>query len=150
MFLEGNKSLIVLVSTALIVLVIGGIFVFVVRPEADLTAEASDTSIVLSHDGGEKLLWRELRISVTKGKNSSPVFVDPVSSEPPYLSPENKPLASQDQDNKFVRGDSVVIANESENGSTLEDGTYYRVVVKHSPTNSKLADQDIRIKEKYV
>ncbi len=145
--LGGNRSLVALVTAFLVTFVVMSVFVYAVRPRVDLRLKVEDTTLVLSHRGGSDLRWSELEISVTEGKSSPPVFVDPTSPDHP-LSPSGS-LAADDGDNFFVRGESVRITYTSD-GSEISSGKWYRVVVKHRPTSFLLLDRSAEIEEEYV
>lgn len=137
MFRERNRGIIFLVTSILIVISITSIFTFVTKPQVTLDITAKEGLIQLSHEGGEPLVWKDLRISVTKGKNTTPVYVDPTASKNPF--------------GLTVRGEfnvnETVTIHNSVDGHDMENGGWYRVVVKHKPTNVKFLDRHVRVIE---
>ncbi len=145
MFLRGNEILAVLGGATIICFLIGGIFVFVIRPQADISIESDDTTIKVSHQGGDALPWNELRVSVTMGRGSPTAFVDPASDNHP-LGPDDNSLIDQDGDNIFSAGDVVSIQyTSSDNHFRLIESEYYHVVIKHWPTNTVIKYRDVLI-----
>jgi hypothetical protein len=142
-----GKDLILLVAAFSAMFVILSIFVFITTPRAELRVRVEDTMLILFHEGGSDLLWSELRVSVTKGRNSKPFFVDPTS--PDYHLGPHGSLSAEDGDDRFVVGESVRITYSSD-GSELEDGNWYRIIVKHKPTNTVIVDRQIEIGGAYA
>lgn len=137
--IEKSKAIAILVAAILVMVTITGIFVFFVRPIASLSMKGREGFIELSHKGGDSLTWKDLRISVTKGKNSSPVFVNPTS-------PGN-PLGLNLHGD--FRADETINIENSTAGSGLIGGEWYHVIVKHRPTNVSIIDGNVEVIREY-
>lgn len=145
MFFEQNKGITFLISTVLITILITGTFMYQVRPGAVIVVKGEAKEIRLVHKNGEDLEWSGLRLSVTHGRNSSPVFRDPTRPSHP-MGPENKNLSRVYV--KFLKNSSIKIKRTSE-GKTLVPHDVYHVVLKHKPTGIVLTDMNARVREKY-
>ncbi len=98
----------------------------------------------MTHDGGDAVKWKDLRISVTRETPLS--FVNPTSSENVSLGPDKQPLSSQSENDEFEWGEGVTIAYNSKNGEQLKIGKYYRIVLKYkSTTDTVITDQNIYV-----
>ncbi len=150
MFLEGNKALILLIGLISVILLVGSIFVFVTRPEATIQFESDGEEIIMSHKGGDDLLWEELMISVTEGRDSNPVFINPTSGNGYALGEDNQPLNAQDSDDKIQRGEAMKIYRTSNKGSELVTSKYYHIVVKYkSTTDTVITDKNVWLSPEY-
>lgn len=108
-------------------------------PYASITAKDRGVgpSIVMSHGGGDSLRWTDLKISVTKGVDSSTEFIAADA-------PADSTVFSEVQSGNYVSGDSVIIENESD-GTPLAADTYYRVVLRHEPSGTVLLDANVLV-----
>lgn len=149
MFLEGNKALILLMGLVLGIILIGGIFIFNTRPRADIQLTSEGKAIKMAHNGGDDLVWKELRISVTEGRDSATSFINPTTSNN-KLGKDNQALSDQDPNDEFTRAEEVKIYRTSDNGVELEPRKYYHLVLKYkSTTNTIITDKNILMRPEY-
>lgn len=144
MFLKGNKALILIVGLIIGLVIVGGIFIFITRPQTDIKFSSKGQKIIMTHDGGDNIKWKDLRISVTRETPLS--FVNPTSSENVSLGPDKQPISTQYTNDEFKWGQGVTIAYDSKNEEQLEIGKYYRVVLKYkSTTDTVITDQNVYV-----
>ncbi|KXB06992.1 hypothetical protein AKJ51_02315 [candidate division MSBL1 archaeon SCGC-AAA382A20] len=142
MIFEDNKGIMVLSIAVVTTLAITGIFMYAKRPTAMIIARGGEKKIELVHKGGNDLYWRELRISVTSGRNSKPVFENPTDGKYP-LGSENKSLA--EIYNVFSKGMTVNIYRTTQ-GKILVEENEYHLKIEHKPSNLILMDMNARVK----
>lgn len=121
------------------IIAITSVFMYAVRPNAVIVARGAERKIDLIHEGGESVSWGELRISVTRGKNSEPVFRDPSTPEH-ALGSENRNLASIYE--KFRKDLTVSIFRTSLGKELIPRENEYHVVIKHYSTDITMTNMN--------
>ena len=142
-FLEENKGIAFLSIAVLVTVGISGTFMYTSRPTAVLIASGGEERIELLHKGGSEIGWDGLKLSVTPGQDSQPVFRDPYKHP---FGEDNKLLVNA---YPTIREEVEIYITGSSFGKNLVVDNTYHIVMKHSPSGVVLVDMNARVREKY-
>jgi flagellin-like protein len=134
---------ITVVAVGIVMAFVAGLGTPATAPVATLKVvdESGNTGkLLLKHEGGSKVLWKDVKIAVVENEDAAVASGD-------YVDPDDVITATEiEADPDLSVGESVHIENSSKPGGSLVVGHIYHIMIKHIPSNTIILDTNAEVK----